>query len=85
MPPVAAIASGFADNRVKRSRRGEMADERKAEFEAAKLRAILGSAVDAIIILDGRGITFTIDDEAAAVGLGQELEEAGAKVELKTG
>ena len=33
-------------------------------------------------IVDGRGVTLDIDDEEAAVGLGQELVEAGAKVEL---
>ena len=35
-------------------------------------------------INDGRAVTLTIDDEATAVGLGQELEEAGAKVLLET-
>ena len=35
-------------------------------------------------ITDGRAITLTIDDEATAVGLGQELDEAGAKVLLET-
>ena len=35
-------------------------------------------------ISDGRTITLTIDDEATAVGLGQELDEAGAKVLLET-
>jgi len=35
-------------------------------------------------IVDGRGITLNIDDEEVAVGLGQELVEVGAKVELTT-
>ena len=35
-------------------------------------------------IVDGRGITFTIDDEETAVGLGQELDEAGARVTIET-
>ncbi|REJ75680.1 MAG: hypothetical protein DWQ47_09440 [Acidobacteria bacterium] len=35
-------------------------------------------------IVDGRGITLTIDDEETAAGLGQELDEAGAKVLLET-
>lgn len=34
-------------------------------------------------VVDGRGITFTIDDEEAAAGLGQELVEAGCKVTLE--
>ncbi len=33
-------------------------------------------------ILDGRGVTLDIDDEDMAVGLGQELVEAGAKIEI---
>ncbi|MDH3492009.1 MAG: hypothetical protein OEM82_00540 [Acidobacteriota bacterium] len=43
--------------------------------EAEKMR-------DAIV--DGRAVTLNIDDEEVAVGLGQELVEAGAKVELTT-
>ena len=35
-------------------------------------------------VVDGRVVTLTIDDEETAVGLGQELVEAGAKVELTT-
>lgn len=35
-------------------------------------------------VLDGRGVTLNIDDEEVAAGLGQELVEAGAKVELTT-
>ncbi|MEZ5306292.1 MAG: hypothetical protein R2684_04010 [Pyrinomonadaceae bacterium] len=33
-------------------------------------------------VVDGRGITLEFEDEETAVGLGQELVEAGAKVEL---
>ncbi|NNE67329.1 MAG: hypothetical protein HKN33_12250 [Pyrinomonadaceae bacterium] len=33
---------------------------------------------------EGRIVTLGFDDEATAVGLGQELVEAGAKVEIKT-
>ena len=35
-----------------------------------------------VAIMDGTGITLTIDDEETAVGLGQQLMEAGAKVEI---
>lgn len=44
------------------------------EAEARKM-------LDAII--DGRGISLTIDDEETAAGLGQELDDAGAKVRLE--
>jgi hypothetical protein len=33
-------------------------------------------------VLDGRGVSLNIDDEEVAAGLGQELIEAGARVEL---
>ena len=35
-------------------------------------------------INDGLGVTLTFDDEETAVGLGQELDEAGAKVTIET-
>lgn len=35
-------------------------------------------------ISENRTITFTFDDEATAVGLGQELDEAGIRVLIET-
>ncbi|HUF05419.1 MAG TPA: hypothetical protein VMM38_14755 [Aridibacter sp.] len=34
-------------------------------------------------INDGRGISLAFDDEETAAGLGQELDEAGAKVTIE--
>jgi hypothetical protein len=34
-------------------------------------------------INDGRGVSLTFEDEETAVGLGQELDEAGAKVRIE--
>ncbi|MCO6510067.1 MAG: hypothetical protein J5I65_04670 [Aridibacter famidurans] len=34
-------------------------------------------------INDGRGISLTFEDEETAAGLGQELDEAGAKVRIE--
>ena len=34
-------------------------------------------------INDGRGVTLTFEDEETAAGLGQELDEAGARVTIE--
>lgn len=34
-------------------------------------------------INDGRGVSLTFEDEETAAGLGQELDEAGAKVRIE--
>ena len=35
-------------------------------------------------VVSGQGLTLQIDDEATAVGLGQELDEVGAKVAVES-
>jgi len=35
-------------------------------------------------ISDGRAVSLTFEDEETAVGLGQELDEAGVKVTIET-
>lgn len=72
--PVLKIV-GYQTGKAKRDLAALLAD--RLELDEKEARRMFEA------INDGRGVTLTFPDEETAVGLGQELDEAGAKVRIE--